>query len=108
MNLNLKGKTALITGSTKGTDVTSNVVVPGSTLNEGAKAFLTEKADAKNISMYDVEKDFFNNDRPSSLLKRFTSTDEVASTITYLYSSLSSGTNGAVIKVDGGSSGGIL
>tara|TARA_A100001011_G_scaffold399937_1_gene511194 strand:+ start:28427 stop:29221 length:795 start_codon:yes stop_codon:yes gene_type:complete len=97
-----------IANVTKGTDVTSNVVVPGSTLTEGAKAFLTEKANAKNTSIYDVEKDFFNNDRPSSLLKRFTSTDEVASTITYLCSPLSSATNGAVIKVDGGSSGGIL
>ena len=93
---------------TKGTEVTSNIVVPGSTLTEGARAFLTDKAAAKNITLEEVEKDFFNNDRTSSLLKRFASTDEVATMIAYLSSPLSSATNGAVIKVDGGSSGGIL
>jgi NAD(P)-dependent dehydrogenase (short-subunit alcohol dehydrogenase family) len=85
---------------TKGTGVTSNVVVPGSTLTKGAKKYDT--------SPEAIEKDFFNNDRTSSLLKRFASTDEVATTIAYLCSPLSSATNGSVIKVDGGSSGGIL
>ena len=93
---------------TRGTQVTSNVVVPGSTLTKGAKNFLNEKAVKQNTSMDNIEKDFFNNTRTSSLLERFASTDEVANTITYLCSPLSSATNGSVIKVDGGSSGGIL
>ena len=93
---------------TRGTQVTSNVVVPGSTLTKGAKTFLADKAKEYNTSPEAVEKDFFNNDRTSSLLKRFASTDEVATTIAYLCSPLSSATNGSVIKVDGGSSGGIL
>ena len=93
---------------TKGTGVTSNVVVPGSTLTKGAKTFLADKAKEYDTSQEAVEKDFFNNDRTSSLLKRFASTDEVATTIAYLCSPLSSATNGSVIKVDGGSSGGIL
>tara|TARA_B100001057_G_scaffold269879_1_gene270041 strand:- start:1395 stop:2189 length:795 start_codon:yes stop_codon:yes gene_type:complete len=93
---------------TRGTQVTSNVVVPGSTLTKGAKTFLADKAKEYNTSLEAVEKDFFNNDRTSSLLKRFASTDEVATTIAYLCSPLSSATNGSVIKVDGGSSGGIL
>lgn len=93
---------------TRGTQVTSNVVVPGSTLTKGAKTFLADKAKEYDTSPEAVEKDFFNNDRTSSLLKRFASTDEVATTIVYLCSPLSSATNGSVIKVDGGSSGGIL
>ena len=93
---------------TRGTQVTSNVVVPGSTLTKGAKTFLADKAKEYDTSPEAVEKDFFNNDRISSLLKRFASTDEVATTIVYLCSPLSSATNGSVIKVDGGSSGGIL
>ncbi len=93
---------------TKGTEVTSNVVVPGSTLTEGSKTFLANKAAEQNTALEAVEKDFFNNDRNSSLLKRFASTEEVATTIAYLCSPLSSATNGSVIKVDGGSTGGIL
>ena len=93
---------------TRGTQVTSNVVVPGSTLTKGAKTFLADKAQEYDTSPEAVEKDFFNNTRTSSLLERFASTDEVANTITYLCSPLSSATNGSVIKVDGGSSGGIL
>ena len=93
---------------TKGTGVTSNVVVPGSTLTNGSKTFLNERAAQENTTVDTVKKDFFKNDRTSSLLKRFASTDEVATTITYLCCPLSSATNGSVIKVDGGSSGGIL
>ena len=93
---------------TKGTGVTSNVVVPGSTLTNGTKTFLNERAAQENTTVDTVKKDFFKNERTSSLLKRFASTDEVATTITYLCSPLSSATNGSVIKVDGGSSGGIL
>ena len=91
----------------KGTGVTSNEVVPGSKLNAGAKFFLQEKAAAEKKSVQTVEENFFRNERSNSLLQRFATTDEVATTIAYLCSPLSSATNGTIVKVYGGSSGGI-
>lgn len=93
---------------TKGTGVTSNVIVPGSTLSEGAKRFLADKAAVEKTTIEEVETNFFKNERANSLLQRFAKTDEVATTIAYLCSPLASATNGSVIKVDGGSTGGIL
>jgi enoyl-[acyl-carrier-protein] reductase (NADH) len=49
-----------------------------------------------------IEKEFFERVRPSSLLKRFATVDEVATMVTYLASELSSATNGAALRVDGG------
>jgi len=49
-----------------------------------------------------AEKEFFATIRPSSLLKRFASADEVASLVTFIASPLSSATNGAALRVDGG------
>ena len=97
-----------ISNLTRGTRVTSNVVVPGSTLSKGAEKFILEKAKSENITIKDVEDNFFKNERQNSLLGRFTTTEEVAKTIAYLCSPHSSATNGSVIKVDGGSSGGIF
>lgn len=93
---------------TKGTEVTVNTVLPGSTLSEGAKRFLEDVAQKENKKSQQVEADFFTNVRSSSLLQRFASVEEIANTITYLASPLSSATNGAAIKIDGGSMGGII
>ena len=93
---------------TKSTEVTVNTIVPGSTLTEGAQLFLEEKAKAQRLELKKVEQSFFEQERPNSLLQRFASVKEVASTVVYLCSPLSSATNGSVIKVDGGSSGGVL
>jgi len=107
-------KTALLSISrglaqlTKGTHVTVNTVIPGSTLTEGAKQFLLEIAQKENKTKKEAEEDFFTNIRSSSLLQRFAKVEEVAHTITYWASPLSSATNGAAIKIDGGSMGGIL
>jgi NAD(P)-dependent dehydrogenase (short-subunit alcohol dehydrogenase family) len=49
-----------------------------------------------------VENDFFKTVRPTSLLKRFASSEEVASMVAYIASPLSSATNGAALRVDGG------
>ncbi|MEM6320412.1 MAG: SDR family NAD(P)-dependent oxidoreductase [Bacteroidota bacterium] len=92
----------------KGTNVTVNTVVPGSTLSEGAEQFLADVAAKENKTPEQVEAEFFTNVRTSSLLQRFASVEEVASTIVYLSSPLAAATNGAAIKVDGGSMGGIL
>lgn len=69
--------------------------------------FYKKKQQLKKKSVQTVEENFFRNERSNSLLQRFATTDEVATTIAYLYSPLSSATNGTIVKVDGGSSGGI-
>ncbi len=93
---------------TKSSKVTVNTIVPGSTLTEGAKVFLEEKAMEQRQDVKEVEQSFFQSERPNSTLQRFINVNEVAQTIAYLCSPLSSATNGSVIKIDGGSSGGIL
>lgn len=93
---------------TKSTGVTVNSIVPGSTLSEGAEQFLKDEAAKSGKSKEAVEADFFKEVRTSSLLQRFASVEEVASTIAYYCSPLASATNGAVVKVDGGSTGGLI
>ncbi len=93
--------------TTQNTAVTVNTVMPGSTLSEGAKRFLKEQAVKERISEEEVASDFFRNVRTSSILGRFTSVEEVAHAVVYLASPISSATNGAVLKVDGGSVPGI-
>ncbi|MBM9500197.1 SDR family oxidoreductase [Leptospira sp. 201903071] len=87
---------------TKGTNVTVNSVLPGPTRSEGVGGFIENLAVNRNVSTETVEKEFFKNARPSSLLQRFENVDEIANLVTYLSSSLSSGTNGAAMRVDGG------
>jgi len=87
---------------TKGTEVTVNTIIPGSTLSEGAESFLADVAEKEGKTVEQVEKEFFINVRTSSLLQRFASVEEVANTIVYLSSPLAAATNGAAIKVDGG------
>ena len=93
---------------TKGTNVTVNTIVPGSTLSEGSKKFLEETAKRENKTVEEVEKNFFKDVRGSSLLGRFAKVEEVASTIVYLCSAAASATNGASVRVDGGSMGSII
>lgn len=93
---------------TKGTAVTVNTILPGSTMTEGAESFLKDLADKQNKTLAQAEADFFKEIRTSSLLQRFASVEEVADTIVYFSSPLAAATNGAAIKVDGGSTGGII
>jgi len=88
--------------TTAGTGVTVNAVLPGPTLSEGASGFLNTMAKAQKINTDAVEANFFKTIRPSSLLKRFATTDEVAAMVVYVCSSLASATNGAALRVDGG------
>ena len=93
---------------TKGTNVTVNTIIPGSTLSEGSKIFLKETAKRENKTIEEVESNFFKDVRPSSLLGRFAKVEEVASTIVYISSPLASATNGASVRVDGGSMGSVF
>jgi len=82
--------------------VTVNSVLPGPTDSESFNAFLDSLAKQAGISKQEVVDGFFAKARPSSLLKRVASTDEVASMVTYLCSEAASATTGSAIRVDGG------
>ena len=88
--------------TTAGTGVTVNSVLAGPTRSEGVEKFVDQIAQSRGIERSTAEKEFFATVRPSSLLKRFASTDEVAALVTFIASPLSSATNGAALRVDGG------
>jgi len=87
---------------TAGTAVTVNTVLPGPTRSRGVGDFLIEMAKASGKTAETVEREFFSTARPSSLLQRFATTEEVASLVAYVASPLSAATNGAALRVDGG------
>jgi NAD(P)-dependent dehydrogenase (short-subunit alcohol dehydrogenase family) len=87
---------------TKGTNVTVNSILPGPTRSKGVGGFLEELSKAGNKPLDEVEEDFFKNMRPTSLLQRFASVDEIANTTVYFCSPLASATNGASVRVEGG------
>jgi NAD(P)-dependent dehydrogenase (short-subunit alcohol dehydrogenase family) len=88
--------------TTKGTGVTVNSVLPGPTRSEGVEGFVKNMATQQGKSTADIESEFFKNIRPSSLLGRFATNEEVANMVAYIASPLSSATNGAALRVDGG------
>ena len=88
--------------SLAGTGVTANSLLAGPTESEGVGAFVEAMAKQQNKSKQEIEKEFFERVRPSSLLKRFATVDEVAAMAAYMASELSSATNGAALRVDGG------
>ena len=83
-----------------GTGITVNSVLPGPTRSEGFETFVAQMGGGDDAAAFEAE--FFKSIRPASLLKRFATIDEVASTIVYLCSPLASATNGAAIRADGG------
>jgi NAD(P)-dependent dehydrogenase (short-subunit alcohol dehydrogenase family) len=83
-----------------GTGVTSNAILPGPTRTAGVESFVSKMSDGKPFAEF--EKEFIRSIRPSSLLQRFATPEEVANLITYVCSPLSSATNGATLRVDGG------
>jgi len=88
--------------TTKGTNVTVNSVLPGPTRSEGVEGFVKNMAKEQGKTPAQIEKEFFTGVRPSSLLQRFSTNEEVANMVAYVASPLSSSTNGAALRVDGG------
>jgi NAD(P)-dependent dehydrogenase (short-subunit alcohol dehydrogenase family) len=88
--------------SVAGTGVTVNSILAGPTRSEGASGFIAGLAAQRGISEPQVEKEFFQTARPSSLIKRFATTEEVASLVVYMASERSAATTGAALRVDGG------
>jgi NAD(P)-dependent dehydrogenase (short-subunit alcohol dehydrogenase family) len=88
--------------SVAGTGVTVNSVLPGPTRSEGVGQFVESVAAQRGVTTQQMEKEFFQHMRPSSLLKRFETVEEIAHMVTYLASPLASGTTGSAVRVDGG------
>ncbi len=88
--------------SVAGTGITVNSVLPGPTESEGVAQFVADLAKQRGMDRSVVEAEFFKTGRPSSLLKRFATVEEVANMIVYVCSPLASATNGAALRVDGG------
>lgn len=85
-----------------GTGITVNSVLPGPTLTEGAKEFFDKLARAGHQTFDEAARDFFAHGRPTSIIKRFVTPDEVATMTVYLCSPLAAATTGASVRVDGG------
>lgn len=81
------------------TGVTVNSILPGPTLDADDPRAAGRFG---GRSLAEVEEQFFRSQRPTSLIKRFAHTDEVASLVAYVASPLSSATTGAALRVDGG------
>jgi len=88
--------------STAGTAVTVNSVLPGPTRSEGVEGFLRDMAKGQGTDEASVEKEFFRTVRPTSLLRRFATPEEVAALVVYVCSPRASATNGSALRVDGG------
>jgi NAD(P)-dependent dehydrogenase (short-subunit alcohol dehydrogenase family) len=88
--------------SVAGSKVTVNSILAGPTRSEGVSGFVGDLAKQKGVSEAQVEKEFFETIRPSSLIKRFATPEEVASLVVYIASERSAATTGAALRVDGG------
>jgi NAD(P)-dependent dehydrogenase (short-subunit alcohol dehydrogenase family) len=91
-----------IAETTAGTGVTVNSVLPGPTESEGVIAFVDQLAAGKGVDRAALEKEFFREARPSSLLKRFTRPEEIAAVVAFVCSPLASAINGTALRADGG------
>jgi len=79
-----------------------NSILPGPTRSRGVVDFVDALAKRAGISPQQVEQDFFKNTRPTSLIKRFVTPEEVATLVAYVASPLAAATTGAALRVDGG------
>jgi NAD(P)-dependent dehydrogenase (short-subunit alcohol dehydrogenase family) len=87
---------------TAGTGVTVNAVLPGPTRSEGVEAFLEAMAAREGKSVDEAAASFVKQHRPTSLIQRFATVEEVANMVVYACSREASATNGAALRVDGG------
>jgi len=88
--------------SVAGTGVTVNAVLPGPTRSESLIGWMAAIAQSKGITVAEAEAQFLQTMRPTSLINRFATTDEVANMVVYICSEQASATSGAALRVDGG------
>lgn len=91
-----------------GTGVTVNSVLPGPTLSEGVQTFVKQMMTDSSLSLEDAGRQFIQESRPTSLLGRMISVEEIANLVVYLCSNGASATTGAALRVDGGVLRGVL
>ena len=87
---------------TRGTAVTVNSVLPGPTMSEGVEAFVKDLARQDGQSVEEAASQFVKQFRPTSLLQRFASVEEIANMVVYVASKQASATNGAALRAEGG------
>jgi NAD(P)-dependent dehydrogenase (short-subunit alcohol dehydrogenase family) len=87
---------------TRGTAVTVNSVLPGPTMSEGVKTFVQDLAKQNGQSVDTAAANFIREHRPTSLIQRFASVDEIANMVVYVASKQASATNGAALRAEGG------
>ena len=87
---------------TRGTAVTVNAVLPGPTMSEGVEAMVKELARQNGQSVAEAASQFVKKFRPTSLLERFATPEEIANMVIYVASKESAATNGAGLRADGG------
>ena len=85
-----------------GTGVTVNAVLPGPTRSEGVGNFFEAMAQEQGVGLEQLERDFVAEHRPSSLIRRLATVEEVANMVVYLASTQASATTGSAARVDGG------
>jgi len=88
--------------TTAGTGVTVNSVLPGPTASEGVADFVGNLARETGADRQSIERDFFQKVRPTSLLQRFATTEEVGAVVAFVCSPLAAAINGTALRVDGG------
>lgn len=91
-----------IAETVSGTGIMSNSVLVGPTRSEGVEVYLGQMSKQRGMDAEALEQEFFKSIRPTSLLKRFITTDEVANVVAFLASPLASATTGAAVHADGG------
>jgi NAD(P)-dependent dehydrogenase (short-subunit alcohol dehydrogenase family) len=87
---------------TRGTAVTVNAVLPGPTMSEGVETFVKDLAKQNGESVETAAANFIKQHRPTSLIQRFASVDEIANMVVYVASREASVTNGAALRAEGG------
>jgi NAD(P)-dependent dehydrogenase (short-subunit alcohol dehydrogenase family) len=87
---------------TRGTAVTVNSVLPGPTMSEGVETFVKDLAKQNGQSQEEAASQFVRQFRPTSLLQRFASVEEIANMVVYISSKEASATNGAALRAEGG------
>lgn len=87
---------------TRGTQVSVNSVLPGPTQSDGIEAFLRSQASNPDAPIKEIEKEFFANARANSIIQRLLDGKEIAHLVAFLASPLSSATNGAALRAEGG------
>ncbi len=87
---------------TRGTAVTVNSVLPGPTMSEGVETFVKDLARQQGQPIEQAASQFIKEFRPTSLLQRFATAEEIANMVIYVASKESSATNGAALRAEGG------